>query len=81
MHSPDQVCANAASQGIKMTIVQKDDFVLIEGNQEALMFLSQLFAAQSRATKGAGFQISPHCAGNALFSSDSDMGLYIHLVE
>lgn len=81
MNSPDNVCANAATKGIKITTIKKDGFVLIEGSKEALLFLSQLIEAQANFVSDDGFHISPQGAGNALFSDASDVGLYINRVD
>jgi hypothetical protein len=64
--SPDSVCAQYASRGVKISI------------REALRFLARLVAAQAEFSADCGFEIGPRSAGNALFTSDSDLGIYIH---
>ena len=81
MRSPDQICKHAASQNIQIKVIQKDHCVLIEGNQAALNFLSQLIAAQANVAADCGFHIFPDGAGHTLFSIESDLGLYIHCLE
>lgn len=79
--SPDKLCAFCADKGIKVTVRRmKDDenFMLIEGEADALAFLGQLLISQASFQKDCGFQLSPKGAGRALFSRKSDTGIYIH---
>jgi hypothetical protein len=77
--SPDSVCAQYASRGVKISIRKMETgIVLIEGSAEALRFLARLVAAQAEFSADCGFEIGPRSAGNALFTSDSDLGIYIH---
>ena len=81
MASPDKVCAYCADKGIMVTIqkMQEDDnWILIEGDAEALAFLGHLLISQSGFQKDCGFQLSPKAAGRALFNRKSDTGIYIH---
>jgi len=77
---PDKLCLQFAVSGEKITILEKDDFVLIEGTKESLMFLSKLIAAQSKAND-VGFHLSPFGAGCQLFSKKSTKGIYIHRIK
>ena len=76
--TPDEVCKIYADSGVKITCRKMDDFVLIEGNQEALEFLGNLLLAQANDGRSCKNSIAPHGAGNALFTDESDMGFYVH---
>ena len=81
MASPDKVCAYSADKGIRVTIQKMegdDNWILIEGDAEALAFLGHLLISQSEFQKDCGFQLSPKGPGRALFNRKSDTGLYIH---
>jgi len=81
MISPDKVCGYFADKGIKLTIQkmkEDDNYVLVEGEAEALAFLGHLLIAQSEFQKDCGFHLSPKGAGKALFNRKSDTGIYIH---
>jgi hypothetical protein len=75
--TPDIVCQEAVTSGIKIKMNLKDGFVLIEGNKESLLFLRDLIEAQANYSDDSGFGIDPKGAGNALFDKDSDLGVYI----
>lgn len=79
--TPDEICVAFFDTGCKITIKDLDELVLIEGNSTALEFLANLILAQVRCKKDCGFEISPTGPGNALFSADSNRGLYIHLTH
>jgi hypothetical protein len=77
--TPDMVIERFCTDGRKLTVRSlEDNMVLIEGDAEALAALGSLLLAQARAGQTCGFQIAPDGAGQAAFSSDSNMGLYIH---
>lgn len=77
--SPDEVCGVFADGPDRITFRRLEDgMVLIEGNAAALRFLSNLLLVQASFEKDCGFQISPDGAGRALFSKNSDLGIYIH---
>ena len=81
MASPDKLCAYCADRGIKVTVQKMegdDNWILIEGDAEALAFLGYLLIAQSSFQMDCGFQLSPKGAGRALFNRKSDTGIYIH---
>jgi len=77
---PDKLCLKFAASGEKITIKEEEDFILIEGTKESLIFLSNLFAAQSKANDD-GFHLSPFGAGSHLFSKKSTKGIYIHRIK
>lgn len=79
MKSPDQICGQYADAGVKVTVTQMDNgSILVEGNKDGLMFLSELLAAQASFEGDDGFQLSPNGAGSALFTDAATLGLYIH---
>lgn len=81
MNSPDDLCGYFADKGIKLKIQkmeEDDNFVLIEGQAEALAFLGHLLIAQSELQRDCSFFLSPKGPGRGLFDRKSDMGIYIH---
>jgi len=64
----------------KLTIAKLDrDTVLIEGSADALEFLGQFVLAHSRADSDDCHNgLSPKGAGNAWFTKESTLGLYLH---
>ena len=55
------------------------DTILIEGDAAALRFLGQFILAHSRAEKGDCHNgLHPREAGNAWFTKESTLGLYLH---
>jgi len=61
----------------RISISLLDDLVLIEGDGEALLMLSELLAAHARG-HDCGLQLSPTGAGNELFTEKATHGLYLH---
>jgi hypothetical protein len=78
MKAPDEVCSYFADQGVQITSRLEDGYLLLEGTEEALRFLGELFIAQSEFTKDCGFEIAPDGPGSDLFKEGSDTGIYIH---
>jgi hypothetical protein len=79
--SPDSICGRFAENPQKLTVrMLEEQTVLIEGSAEALEFIGNLIISQARFEKDCGFQISPNGSGDAVFSPDSNVGLYIHRV-
>ena len=77
--SPDELCASFADSPDKITLrTLEDNTVLIEGSTAALQFLGSLLLAQAQSKTGCGFQLSPSGAGSSLFSTLSNLGVYIH---
>ncbi len=77
--SPDSLCEKYANRNVKVSCKMLDDnTILLEGEREALEFLGNLLLAQARFELDCGFQIGPHGAGCALFTEESNMGIYIH---
>ncbi len=78
--TPDEICSEYSDKGIKLTCRYLYDSgdVLIEGDEEALVFLSKLIQAQATDQNSCHDSLSPCSAGRALFSAESDTGLYIH---
>ncbi len=81
--SPDyEVAAFARSRRtitVRMLAADEADdcpFVLFEADASGLRFLARLFAAQA-GFKDTGFFIGPRSAGNAIFSTKSDVGIYV----
>ncbi len=64
----------------KLTIAKLDqDTVLIEGDAAVLEFLGQFILAHSRADKNDCHNgLHPREAGNAWFTKESTLGLYLH---
>lgn len=54
------------------------EYVLIEGDPEALRFLSEILAAMADDESDDGYQIHPKGAGSSYFNPSSPLGLYIH---
>jgi hypothetical protein len=76
----DAICEEFADRGVQITVKplpEDSAYILIEGDQTAFEFLGKLFLAHATA-EDCGFQISPHCAGNALFSRAAQLGIYLH---
>ena len=81
--SPDKLCAYCADKGIKVTVQKMeadhdDNWILIEGDAEALAFLGHLLISQSGFQNDCGLQLSPKGPGQVFFSRKSDTGIYIH---
>jgi hypothetical protein len=80
MHmTPDTVCQEYHGKGaITIRSLPDDaDTIVIEADREGLEFLGKLFLAQAQSAD-CGFQIGPFGAGKALFSEESNKGLYLH---
>jgi hypothetical protein len=54
------------------------EFVLIEGEAEALEFLGNVLIAHARHGEECGFRFGPDVAGNTFFTNNSSHGIYIH---
>ena len=81
MKSPDQVCADAAKRGIRLSFTIKGKDVLIEGDRESLVFLADVIRAQAKFEKDCGFGLSPTGAGSIFFHGRrKGLGFYIHRV-
>ncbi|MCK5311621.1 MAG: hypothetical protein KAJ62_05900 [Desulfobacteraceae bacterium] len=79
MKSPDEICEEYYEMKVNLTIKPKeDDYIFIEGDTDSLEFLGKLIIAQANFQKDCGFQIAPGGAGDAHFSNDSKLGIYIH---
>jgi hypothetical protein len=76
---PDDVCEKHMDSGLKIKVWEEEDTIFIEGTREALLFVSELFAAQAEASDD-GFEISPFGPGKARFAPGSTKGIYIHRV-
>jgi hypothetical protein len=77
----DNICASYADKGARITLkpLPKDpSVILFEGDELAFEFLGKLFLAHAKAIKGCGFEIGPKYAGNAFFSKQAKLGLYLH---
>ncbi|HEV8581370.1 MAG TPA: hypothetical protein VGX68_20075 [Thermoanaerobaculia bacterium] len=77
--TPDEISEEFAKAGVKISVRDLDELILIEGNRQALEFLGRLLIAQAESTSDCGFQFSPSGPGSALFTLDSTRGFYIHL--
>jgi len=76
----DAICEEFADRGVQITVKplpEDSSYILIEGDQTAFEFLGKLFLAHATG-EDCGFQISPHCAGNAVFSRAAQLGIYLH---
>lgn len=79
MKSPDEICSEYYEKGVKLTVKHLDkDYVLTEGDAESLEFIGNLILSQARFEKDCGFQIASEGSGNAHFSDESSLGIYIH---
>jgi hypothetical protein len=76
--SPDAIVDAYDDQVVDLVVRPlDDDYLLLEGDQESLLFLSDLIRAVATG-RDCGFQIAPQGPGSAWFSPDSATGLYIH---
>ena len=79
MKSPDDICNEYYKKGVKLTVKNLDkDYILIEGDAKSLEFIGNLILSQAIFEKDCGFQIAPEGPGDAHFSDDSSLGIYIH---
>ena len=76
--TPDEVCSSYADRNVKVTCRLLDDFVLLEGERDALEFLGNLLLAQANDEQSCKKSIGPNSAGNAFFNEGSNIGIYIH---
>lgn len=76
--TPDEVCVSYADRNVKVTCRLMDDLVLFEGDRDALEFLGNLFIAQANDNQSCKTYVAPNSAGSALFTDESNLGLYIH---
>jgi hypothetical protein len=65
MKTPDELCRTAADAGLKVSVRDLEELIMIEGTPEALEFLGRLLIAQAHFEKDSGFQIGPSTAGTA----------------
>ncbi len=87
---PDTVCAKYAGESKvpeknKITIQtfkgeDKLEWILIEGEGQALEFLGKVLIAQAKFKKDCAFHLSPKSAGCAFFKENSTHGLYIRRI-
>jgi hypothetical protein len=76
---PDQIVEGLCMVHRKLTVRSLEgSMVLVEGDAETLEAFGSLLIAQARAGQTCGIHISPNGAGNAAFSSKSNLGFYIH---
>jgi hypothetical protein len=88
--NPDAVCAKYAG---KDKVPEKNklaihtfkgedglEWVLIEGEAQALEFLGKVLIAQAKFKKDCRFHLSPKSAGCAFFKKTSTHGVYIHRI-
>ena len=78
--STDTICSEFADRNVQITVKplpEDSTYILIEGDNTTFEFLGKLFLAHASG-EDCGFQISPHCAGNALFSKAAQFGIYLH---
>lgn len=62
----------------KLTVRKLDrDTVLIEGSSESLKFLAHIILALAEE-EDCGFEMSPNGAGNAWFTKEAKLGIYLH---
>jgi len=79
--TPDKVCKRYTGRNVQLNVSQIEDYVLVEGDEESLQFLGELFLAQAKqSNRDCGFQISPTGAGKGLFSPNANRGIYIHRI-
>ena|SRR5260221_10035920 len=64
----------------KLTVAKLNrDTVLVEGDATGLEFLGQFILAHSRADKDdCHNSLHPRAAGNAWFTDDATLGIYLH---
>jgi hypothetical protein len=74
----NDVCKKYASKKVKVKVWVDKETVFIEGTENSLRFLGELFLAQSKKNQDCGFGIGPKSAGSSFFSKDSTFGIYIH---
>ena len=54
------------------------NYVLIEGDENALKFLAELILAQVNSDYGCTLDIHPNGPGSNHFSGDSTLGVFVH---
>lgn len=81
----DDIAAAYASQRVGLTVklLEEEDgslptTVLLEGTPIALKMLAELLTAVANETGDDGYFISPKGAGRVHFSSEAQLGIYIH---
>ena len=77
---PDELCAAANAEEIKIKMTYEADCIVIEGDTKTLEFLGNLFIAQAKFQKDCGFQMAYGGAGSSFFDPSSNVGLYIHRI-
>jgi hypothetical protein len=85
---PYTICAKYAGEGKvptkkRLTIQTfKDnsglDYILIEGESQALEFLGKVIIAQAKFKRHCDFDMGPKSAGCAFFKKNSTHGIYVH---
>ncbi len=84
---PDAVCRHNADKKINLMIKILDEdsefpeSILLEGNEETFLFLSELMKVFANDQMDDGFGICPTATGSLLFSTDAACGLYLHRVK
>jgi hypothetical protein len=79
--SPDNASGEMVDRGLKVTYrMLEAGTTLLEGSREALEAFAQIILSQARSGSDCGFEAAPVGPGSALFTSSSDVGLYVHLL-
>ncbi len=78
--TPDELCAAANAEEIKIKMTHEADYIVIEGDTKTLEFLGNLFIAQAKFQKDCGFQMAYGGAGSSFFVPSSNVGLCIHRI-
>jgi hypothetical protein len=77
--SPDKASGEMVDRGLKVTYrILESGTSLLEGSREALEAFAQIILSQARSDSDCGFDVAPVGPGSALFTSSSDLGLYVH---
>lgn len=58
----------------------KNSYVLLEGDAEALRFLGELLIAHAGQKADCGLQLHPGGPGSLHFDSGSNLGIYLHRI-
>jgi len=85
---PDDVLASYADSGCALTIRPLENQVgkegrpaiLVEGDSKALLFLADLILAQATDPLDCGIEISPDGPGSIFLTSETQYGVYVHLL-
>jgi hypothetical protein len=86
MDSTNDVCEKHSASSSKLTIrtfaedsrESSEQYVLLEGDAEALRFMAELILAHVNSDEGCNRFIHPKGPGSVHFNMESTVGIYLH---